>query len=182
MMTRAWLLVSAAGFVASGLLHLGTFTPAASRLGESYAAVLFAAACVPLVAMMRRLRRLPLSGRRWGRLHVLDWREIVAPVPPPARVLIFGAALYVLMNSVLSLAVIGGVSVEAGGGAYHAVEHGERREISRAEYDAHRAAALRGLSAPLLLFYLLPLAYFAFVPPPPGAARLPASFANGGGP
>jgi hypothetical protein len=161
-MTRGWFVVSVAGFAASALLHLGTFTPAARRLGEPHAAVLLAAACVPLVAMVRRLRRLPLSGRRWRRLHVVDWREIVAPVPPPARALIFAAALYVLMNSVLSLAVIGGVSVEDTGGAYHAVERGERREISRAEYEAHRAAALRGLSGPLLLFYLLPLAYFAF--------------------
>jgi hypothetical protein len=170
-MTRAWLLVSAAGFAASALLHLGTFTPAASRLGEPHAAILLAAACVPLAAMVRRMRRLPLSGRRWRRLHVLDWREIVAPVPPPARVLIFGAALYVLMNSVLSLAVVGGVSVEDAGGVYHAVERGQRRDISRAEYDAHRAIALRGLSGPLLLFYLLPLAYFAFVSRPPGPVR-----------
>jgi hypothetical protein len=167
--SRVWLALSVAGFVASALLHLGTFTPLVAWLGDAGVAVLFGAAFVPLVAMIVRLRRAAEPTRRWRGLHLYDWRLVAALVPPPVRGLVFATAMYVLMNLVLSLIVVGGVSVAVtevhGTRTYHAIEGTERREVSRAEYEMHRAAVLRLSSGHLLLFYLVPMVYFAFVDP-----------------
>ena len=169
MISRVGFAVSAAGFVASALVHLGTFTRLAARLDDAWVAALFAAAFAPLVAMLVRLRRGPAPTRRWRGLRLYDWRLVAALVPAPARVLLFATAMYALMNLVLSLIVVGGVTFSAtddhGVRRYQVVEGGERREVSRAEFEAHRAAVLRLSSGHLLLFYLVPMVYFAFVDP-----------------
>jgi len=160
-----WRAAAALGFAASAALHLATFTPLAARLGEGHVAAVFAGAFVPLVAMTARLRRLGAPARRWRGLGIRDWRPLVALVPGPARALVFATAMYVLMNLVLSLLLIGGEAAVATDGRLFLVRRGERREVTRAEYDAHGAAALRLASGHLLLFYLIPLVYFVFVDP-----------------
>lgn len=163
---RLWLAASTLGFVASALLHLGTFSPAAARLTDAHAALLFAAAFVPLAAMIVRLRRAAAPARQWRRLRLDDWRLLAALVPGPVRALVFATGMYVLMNLVLSLMLIGGASaVEVDGKYYLTAGATDRHEVSRADYEAHRAAALRLSSGHLLLFYLVPLVYFAFVDP-----------------
>lgn len=154
------------GFIASALLHLGTFTPAARRLTEAHAAALFLAAFVPLAALILRLRRAAAPTRQWRHVRFYDWRALAALVPGPARLLVAGTAMYVFMNLGLSLMLVGGTTaVEAGGKLYLTHGGAERREVSREEYDAHRAVSLRLLSGHLLLLYLVPLVYFRFVDP-----------------
>ena len=127
------------------------------------------AAFVPLVVMIVRLRRGAAPTRRWRGLRLYDWRVLAMLVPPPVRALVFATAMYVLMNLVLSLALVGGVTIavtdDHGVRRYHAIEGAERREVSRGEFEAHRAAVLRLSSGHLLLFYLVPMVYFAFVDP-----------------
>ena len=166
MSARLWLAATALGFAASALLHLGTFTPAATWLTGAHAALLFAAAFVPLAALIVRLRRAAAATRQWRHLGVYDWRLLAALVPGPARALVFATGMYALMNLVLSLMLIGGTSVVEVDGKYSLTGGGaERQEVSRAEYEAHRAATLRLSTGHLLLFYLVPLVYFAFVDP-----------------
>jgi hypothetical protein len=148
-----FLFVSAAGFALSALLHLATFTPAASRLGEGVVLALFALAFAPLSAMLARLRRAAPT-RQWRRLRVYDWRAVAALVPGGPRVLVAATGLYVVMNLGLSLLLVAGESVSA---------------------EEHRAVTLRLLSGHLLLFYLLPLVYFRFVDPRRGALGAAAS-------
>lgn len=170
MTARRWLGVTALGFAASAALHLATFTPLARHLREGYAAILLVAAFIPLAGMLVRLRRAGAPSRAWRGLQIYDWRALADLVPPPARFLVFAAAMYVLMNLVLSLLVIGGASVGQAGGKHYLEAPGvERTEITREEYDAHRAVALRLSSGHLLVLYLVPLVYFVFVDP-----RLPA--------
>lgn len=133
---RLFLALATAGFVASALLHLATFTALPLPGAGAVALGLFAGAFVPLVAMLARLRRAGAPTRAWRRLEVYEWRALVALVPEPLRFAAFGVVLYTLMNFVLSLLL-----------------EGERR------------ANLRLLTGHLLLFYLLPLIYFRFVDP-----------------
>jgi len=163
---RRWLAVAAVGFVAASLFHLATFTPAAARLRAGHAAGLLVAAFVPLAGMIARMRRTAAPTRSWRRLAVYDWRRLASLVPGPVRALVFAAALYVLMNLALSLALVGGSTTVEADGRYFVVEGaGDRQEISRPAFEAHHAVTLRLLSGHLLLFYLLPLVYFAFVDP-----------------
>jgi len=157
---HVWLALTTAGFVASAMLHLFTFTAFAPPAGDTLALVLFAGAFVPLVAMLARLRRAARAGGR-----DVGWRATAALVPPGARMLVVGAVLYALMNMVLSLMLTGGATAEVVGDRYYLVDAGHRTEVSREEYDLHRRVTLRLLSGHLLLFYLVPLAYFRFVDP-----------------
>jgi hypothetical protein len=162
---KIWLGVAVAGFVASAVLHLGTFTPAAARFTDAHAAALFAATFVPLAAMVVRLRHASAPTRQWRHFRVSDWRRLAALVPPPMRAMLFGAALYALMNLVLSLLLVGGSHAEEVAGRFYVAQGGERHEVTRDEYLAHRAVTLRLASGHLLLFYLVPLVYFRFVDP-----------------
>ena len=135
------------GFAASAAIHLATFTPAAGALREGYVLFLFAAAFVPLVAMLLSLRRAAPTVRRWRRLGVVDWRSLVLAVPAGMRTLVIATASYALMNLTLSLLVAG---EDAGAGG---------------------AGTIRLISGHLLLLYLIPLAYFAFAAPAPGPGR-----------
>jgi hypothetical protein len=144
MSRRLWLAVGALGFAASAAVHLATFTPAAAWLRDGYVLALFACSFAPLLAMLASLRGAPAHGRRWGRLALVDWRALVAAVPPGMRMLVFATASYALMNLTLSLLVA-------------------------AEADtAGRAGMIRLLSGHLLLLYLIPLVYFAFSRPAAG--------------
>jgi hypothetical protein len=129
------------GFGASAALHLGTFAvPMEAGGADALALALFGAAFVPLAAMLVRLRGHPAvaaPGRRWG---LVDWRALLARVPPGARVLVGATAAYALMNLTLSL-------------------------LLGLEQEATRAGEIRLLSGHLLLLYLLPLVYFLFADP-----------------
>jgi hypothetical protein len=138
MIRRVWLAIGGVGFVLSAGVHLATFTPAAPALREGYVLALFAGAFAPLVAMLRSLRRRPVT-HRWRRVAMVDWRALVATVPPGMRMLVFAAASYALMNLTLSLLVA--AEEEAGAG---------------------RAGMIRLLSGHLLLLYLIPVVYFGF--------------------
>lgn len=133
---RLFLIIATAGFVASALLHLATFTRLPLPGADALALGLLAGAFLTLVAMLVRLRRAGAPTREWRTLRVYEWRALAACVPPPLRVALFGVVLYTALNFVLSLLL-----------------EGERR------------ANLRLLSGHLLLFYLLPLLYFRFVDP-----------------
>ncbi len=134
--SRLFLALATAGFVATALLHLATFTALPLSGADVVALGLFTGAFVPLVAMIVRLRRAGAPTREWRRLEVYEWRALAALVPAPLRFAAFGVVLYTLMNFILSLLL-----------------EGERR------------ANLRLLTGHLLLFYLLPLLYFRFVDP-----------------
>jgi hypothetical protein len=148
MMRPLWLVIGGLGFVLSAAVHLATFTPAAAALRDGYVLALFAGAFAPLAAMLASLRRRPVA-RRWRRVAVVDWRALVAAVPPGMRMLVFATASYALMNLTLSLLV------------------------AAEEEGAGRAGMMRLLSGHLLLLYLIPLVYFAFVHSAPAAPRRP---------
>ena len=163
MIARFFLGLATAGFVASAVLHLATFTASAPPAGDTPALLLFGAAFIPLVAMLGRLRG-AAPARPWRGVRVLEWRALIPLVPPGIRVLLFGAVLYTLMNLVLSLMLAGGVTMTAAGGRFYLIEAGgRRREVPEEEYDAHRRVTARLLSGHLLLFYLVPLTYFRFI-------------------
>ena len=157
---RFFLWLATAGFIASAVLHLSTFFSRLPPPGDGIALALFAGAFVPLVAMPIRLRGAvpPSPGGRMAGL-----RAVVGLVPSGARMLIVGVVLYTLMNLVFSLMLTGGVAAEAVGDKRYLIEGGHREEVSREEYDVHMRVTTRLLSGHLLLFYLLPLAYFRFV-------------------
>jgi len=141
MTRRALTLTGMVGFLASALAHLATFSETLTgRLPDGLALALFAGAFAPLGGVLVRLRwarAVARPGRRWA---VVDWRALLAPVPPGARLVVFATAAYALMNLTLSVLI----GVEAG---------------------STRALDLRVLSGHLLLLYLLPLVFFLFVDP-----------------
>ena len=168
MSRRVLIGLTTAGFVASALLHLATFSRLLPVPGDALPLALFALAFVPLAAMLLRLYRSTVAARGASPAagaRSAGWRALGALVPPGARMLIVATVLYALMNLVLSLMLTGGVTAEARDGRHYLVEDGRRREVSREEYDAHRQVTLRLLSGHLLLFYLVPLTYFRFVEP-----------------
>lgn len=145
-MRKICVTVSAAGFVASGLLHLLSFTPWARFAGERPVWALGALVFALTAAMVARLRRTAALGRRWRRVAVHDWRALVRAVPPGLRLLVLGAALYAWMNFALCLML-------------------EPAPQDRA------AIALRMASGHLIFFFLVPLLFFRFVEPDFEAAR-----------
>ena len=70
-----WL--AAAGFVASAVLHLLSFTPWAFLAGERIIWTLGVLGFALAAAMVARLRRTAALGRRWARVAVYDWRGLV---------------------------------------------------------------------------------------------------------
>jgi len=134
------LVLAAAGFAVSAVLHLLSFTPWAAVAGERALWVLGIAAFLLALAMVARLRRSAALGRRrWGRLAFLDWRGMVRAVPPGLRFLIVGAALYAWMNFVLCV-------------------------MLETPAPAQPAITLRMGTGHLIFFFLVPLVFFRFVP------------------
>ena len=125
-----------AGFVASAALHLATFTPFPPAHAAAVALVLFAGAFVLLAALIVRLREAGTPARGQGAIRMVEWRSLVAFIPPGARRAGVAVLVYVLMNLALSLFLID-----------------------------DSVGSVRLLSGHLLLFYLIPLMYFRFVEP-----------------
>ncbi len=125
-----------AGFVASAALHLATFTPFPPAHAAAVALVLFAGAFVLLAALIVRLRETATPARGQGTIRMVEWRSLVALIPPGARRAGVAVLVYVLMNLALSLFLID-----------------------------DSVGSVRLLSGHLLLFYLIPLMYFRFVEP-----------------
>ena len=125
-----------AGFVASAALHLATFTPFPPAHAAAVALVLFAGAFVLLAALIVRLREAGTPARGRGAIRMVEWRGLVALIPPGARRAGVAVVVYVLMNLALSLFLID-----------------------------DSVGSVRLLSGHLLLFYLIPLMYFRFVEP-----------------
>jgi hypothetical protein len=125
-----------AGFVASAALHLSTFTPFPPAYAAAVALVLLAGAFVLLAALIVRLRESGAPARGQGTLRVVEWRVLLAQIPPGPKRAGVGVIAYVLMNLALCL-LLGDEAV----------------------------ASVRLLSGHLLLFYLIPLMYFRFVEP-----------------
>jgi hypothetical protein len=143
------LVLAAAGFAVSAVLHLLSFTPWATVAGERALWVLGIAAFLLALAMVARLRRSATLGRRhWGRLAFLDWRGMVRAVPPGLRFLIVGAALYAWMNFVLCV-------------------------MLETPASAQPAITLRMGTGHLIFFFLVPLVFFRFVPEGAEATRAP---------
>ena len=143
------LVLAAAGFAVSAVLHLLSFTPWATVAGERALWVLGIAAFLLALAMVARLRRSATLGRRhWGRLAFLDWRGMVRSVPPGLRFLIVGAALYAWMNFVLCVMLEVPASLQP-------------------------AITLRMGTGHLIFFFLVPLVFFRFVPEGAEATRAP---------
>jgi len=140
------LMAAAAGFILSAALHLLSFTPWAALAGERTVWALGAAVFLLALAMVSRIRRAAVPGRRWGRLALLDWRGMVRAVPPGLRFLLVGAALYAWMNFVLCV-------------------------VLEFPPGAQAAIMLRMASGHLIFFFLVPLVFFRFVEPGPEAAR-----------
>jgi len=143
------LVLAAAGFAVSAVLHLLSFTPWATVAGERALWALGIAAFLLALAMVARLRRSATLGRRhWGRLAFLDWRGMVRSVPPGLRFLIVGAALYAWMNFVLCVMLEVPASLQP-------------------------AITLRMGTGHLIFFFLVPLVFFRFVPEGAEATRAP---------
>lgn len=180
-MSRVFLTLSTAGFVLSAVLHLLSFTTAAPVSDDWPVLVLFAAAFVPLAGMIVRLRAAGMPMREWRRFRVYDWRALAARLPGGVRWLFAGMGMYVIMNLLLSLVLVGGTSASASGGKFYLAEgSGVPREVSREEYEAVRRVTVRLLTGHLLLFYLVPLVYFRFIEgaPNPGTSRQEATRAR----
>jgi hypothetical protein len=128
---------AAAGFAASGVLHLSTFTPLPPEYAAAAALVLFAGAFVLLAALIVRLRESGAPARGEGAVRVVEWRRLLALIPDGPRHAALAVVGYVLLNLVLSLFVLGDAGL----------------------------SSVRLLSGHLLLFYVIPLTYFRFVEP-----------------
>jgi hypothetical protein len=133
---RIFRLAATAGFAASGVLHLSTFTPLPPEYAAAVALALFVGAFLLLGAMIVRLREAGAAARGRGAVRMVDWRALVALVPEGPRRAALAVLAYVLLNLGLSL-----VLADEGAGS------------------------VRLLSGHLLLFYLIPLLYFRFVEP-----------------
>ena len=140
-MRTVCLWLAAAGFVASAVLHLLSFTPWAGFPGERAVWVLGALVFGLAAVMVARLRRTAALGRRWGRVAVHDWRALVRAVPPGLQLLVVGAALYAWMNFVLCL-------------------------LLDLPAEAQPAITLRMASGHLIFFFLVPLVFFRWVDTP----------------
>ena len=125
-----------AGFVASAALHLSTFTPFPPAYAAAVGLVLLAGAFVLLAALIVRLRESGAPARGRGTLRVVEWRVLLAQIPPGPKRAAVAVIAYVLMNLALCLLL-----------------------------GDEAAASVRLLSGHLLLFYLIPLMYFRFVEP-----------------
>jgi hypothetical protein len=141
-----WL--AAAGFVASGALHLLSFTPWAGLAGPRAIWALGALVFALTAVMVARLRRSAGIGRRWARVAVTDWRALVRAVPPGLQLLVVGAALYAWMNFALCM-------------------------MLDVPEEARAAITLRMASGHLIFFFLVPLVFFRFVAPALDAAGSP---------
>ena len=124
------------GFVSSAALHLATFTPFPPAYAAAVALVLLAGAFVLLAAMIVRLRESGAPARGQGTVRMVEWRVLLAQIPPGPKHAAVAVIAYVLMNLVLCLLL----ADEAAG-------------------------SVRLLSGHLLLFYLIPFMYFRFVEP-----------------
>jgi hypothetical protein len=143
------LVLAAAGFAVSAVLHLLSFMPWGTVAGERPLWTLGIVAFLLALAMVARLRRSATLGRRrWGRLAFLDWRGMVRSVPPGLRFLIVGAALYAWMNFVLCVMLEVPASLQP-------------------------AITLRMGTGHLIFFFLVPLVFFRFVPEGAEATRAP---------
>jgi hypothetical protein len=125
-----------AGFAASAALHLSTFTPFPPAYAAAVALALLAGAFVLLAAMLVRLRDSGAPARGEGTVRVVEWRVLLAQIPPGPKRAGVAVIAYVLMNLGLCLLV-----------------------------GDEGAASVRLLSGHLLLFYLIPFMYFRFVEP-----------------
>jgi len=134
---RIFRIAATAGFAASAVLHLATFTPLPPDRAAAVALVLFAGAFALLAALIVRLREAGAPARGRGAIRMLEWRTLLVLIPEGPRRAAMGVIAYVLLNLVLSLLLLGGDGV----------------------------GSVRLLSGHLLLFYLIPLMYFRFVEP-----------------
>jgi hypothetical protein len=140
-MRRFWVVAATAGLVASALLHLLSFTRAASMVGDGVMWGLGVGAFVLALAMVARLRRASTVGSgRWGRLAFLDGRAMVRAVPSGLRVMLVGAALYAWMNFVLC-------------------------RMIEPPPEGPSTITLRMATGHLIFFFLVPLVFFRFVAP-----------------
>jgi len=130
-------IAATAGFAASAVLHLATFTPLPPARAAAVALGLFAGAFALLAALIVRLREAGAPARGQGAIRMVEWRTLLAVIPEGPRRAAMAVIAYVLMNLVLSLLLPGDEGV----------------------------ASVRLLSGHLLLFYLIPLMYFRFVEP-----------------
>ena len=143
------LALAALGFMVSAALHLLSFTPWAGGAGERGIWALGVVAFLLALAMVVRLRRSAMLGRRrWGRVALLDWRGMLRSVPPGLRFLIVGTALYAWMNFVLCV-------------------------MLDAPPSAQAAITLRMATGHLIFFFFVPLVFFRFVPEGLEATRAP---------
>ena len=133
---RVFRIAATAGFVASAVLHLATFTPLPPARAAAGALVLFAGAFALLAALIVRLREAGAPARGRGAIRMVEWRGLAALIPAGPRRAGVAVVGYVLMNLALSLFL-----TDDGVGS------------------------VRLLSGHLLLFYLIPLMYFRFVEP-----------------
>lgn len=124
------------GFVSSAALHLATFTPFPPAYAAAIALVLLAGAFVLLAAMIVRLRESGAPARGQGTVRMVEWRVLLAQIPPGPKHAAVAVIAYVLMNLGLCLLL-----------------------------GDEGAASVRLLSGHLLLFYLIPFMYFRFVEP-----------------
>jgi hypothetical protein len=146
-MRRLPLVAAVAGFTASALLHLLSFTPWGAEAGGRAVWVLGVGAFLLALTILARLRRAEGVGQgRWGRLALLDWRAMIAAVPPGLRFMVVGTAVYAWMNFVLCVMI----------------------EVPA---PARTAITLRMASGHLIFFFLVPLIFFRFVEPGLAAAR-----------
>lgn len=133
---KTFRVTATAGFAASALLHLATFTPFPPAYAALVALALFAGAFALLAAMIVRLREARAPARGEGPVRLVDWRALLALIPEGPRRAGVAVIAYVVLNLALSL-FLGDEGV----------------------------GSVRLLSGHLLLFYLIPLMYFRFVEP-----------------
>lgn len=100
-----------------------------------------------------------------------SWQQLRAACPP--WLFAAGIALFVYagINFFLFMQITEGGNPVIENGKYLLKEHGSLiRELTPAEYGAHRANEVRGFSGHWMVFYFMPMAYFLFVRPRPGGS------------
>jgi hypothetical protein len=160
-MNRVMLVIAAGGLTSSAVVHVLTFVPGVP-IAMRHVWFLHVVVFVPFITMIGRAIQL---GRSRGMDQRTFQRELVGLVPRRVRLVAIVGFVYMLVNFALSIVRIGG-SPLAKDGHYYTANHGTiTREISEAEYRRLESVEVRGFSGHWMVFYGIPLIFFAWAEP-----------------
>jgi hypothetical protein len=166
-MNRVMLLLGAGGLLASIVVHLLTFVPG-FPVAMGHVWPLHIVLFIPFFAMIVRLKVLQPPGMTQREYQ----RAVMRYVPARVRIVAVSAFAYAILNfGVFFVQTSGGGPMQRDG-RYYRANHGRIiAEISEAEYHRLEALEVRGFSGHWLVFYAIPMIFFAWVEPKARADR-----------